>query len=63
MLPQDAINEFKDLYRKQYGVVLSDTEAARRANNLMRLYRAVLKPSTSVLEQASDDHATGNNHN
>jgi len=63
MLPQDAINEFKDLYRKQYGVALSDTEATRRANNLMRLYRAVLKPSPSVLEQASDDHATRNNHN
>jgi hypothetical protein len=41
MLPQKAIEEFKKLYAKNYGVELSDEEAIRRANNLVALYGAV----------------------
>ena len=41
MLPQEAITEFKELYRKRYGVDLSDEEASFRANNLVGLYKAV----------------------
>jgi len=41
MLPDQAIQEFKEIYYKQYGVKLSDKEASFRANNLVNLYRAV----------------------
>lgn len=41
MLPKEAIEEFKKLYRKRFGVDLGDEEAARRANNLVNLYRFV----------------------
>jgi len=41
MLPKEAIEEFKVLYEKNYGVKLSDKEASRRANNFVALYDAV----------------------
>jgi hypothetical protein len=40
-LPDGAILEFKDLFRKRYHVELSDEEASFRANNLVNLYAAV----------------------
>ncbi|MDA2925804.1 hypothetical protein MYX78_00995 [Acidobacteria bacterium AH-259-G07] len=41
MLPEETIIEFKRLYKKHYGVELSDQEAAFRATNLINLYQAV----------------------
>jgi len=42
MLPKQAIDEYKILYQKRFGVLLSDAEASFRANNLVNLYKAVL---------------------
>ena len=42
MLPKEAIEEYKILYQKRFGVILTDAEASFRANNLVKLYRAVL---------------------
>ena len=42
MLPEQAITEYKKLYEARYGVVLSDTEASLRANNLVNFYKATL---------------------
>ncbi len=44
MLPKEAIDEYKVMYKKRFGVDLSDAEASFRANNLVNLYRAVLGP-------------------
>lgn len=44
MLPKEAIEEYKVLYKKRFGVDLSDAEASFRANNLVNLYRVVLSP-------------------
>lgn len=41
MLPKEAITEFKKLYKKNYGVELSDEEAVFRANNFVNFYKAV----------------------
>jgi hypothetical protein len=41
MLPKDAIDEFKKLYKARFKVDLSDEEAALRANNLVNLYEVV----------------------
>ena len=43
MLPKEAIKEFKQIYRQEFGVDLSDEEVQRRADNLMAFYRAVLE--------------------
>jgi hypothetical protein len=44
MLPQEAIEEYKKLYKQRFGVDLSDEEASLRANNLVNLYVAVYGP-------------------
>lgn len=41
LLPKEAIDEYKVLYKERFGVDLSDTEASFRANHLVDLYRAV----------------------
>jgi hypothetical protein len=42
MLAQEATQEFRELFKKEYGVELSTTEAEERAEALINLYRAVL---------------------
>ena len=41
LLPEEAINEFKMLYKAKFNKELSNEEAINRANNLFRLYQAV----------------------
>ncbi|MGC9602387.1 MAG: hypothetical protein ABSE76_01440 [Minisyncoccia bacterium] len=43
MLPEEALKEYREIYREIYGVELSDEEVAFRAANLLNLYRVVLK--------------------
>lgn len=38
----EAIEEYKKLYEKRFGVILNDKEASLRANNLVNFYRATL---------------------
>ena len=67
MLPPEAIQEFKDLYKKRYGVKLSDEEAALRANNLFKLYKITYmgEPSIDDFKEKvvnSHDLQPANNH-
>lgn len=43
MLPKKAIGEFKRLCKRIYGIDMTDAEAQCRADNLVRLYNAVLR--------------------
>ena len=54
MLPKEAIEEYKVLYKKRFGVELSDAEASFRANHLVDLYKAVLS------DPPADASRTGN---
>ncbi len=57
MLPQQAIDEYKVLYKKRFGVILTDEEASFRANNLINLYKAVLGPESSgATERVDNSH-------
>ena len=42
MLSEQAIEEFRVIHKKEYGVELSHEEALKQANSLIRLYKAVL---------------------
>lgn len=44
MLPQKAVEELKNIYRKKYGKELNDSEAFEMGNRLLNLFRTVLKP-------------------
>ena len=51
MLPKSAIEEFKQLYFKNYGIRLSDEEATRRAENFVGLYEAVYGDDPRLFKQ------------
>jgi len=44
-LPPEAIEEFKQLIRDEYGVGLSDEEARESALKLLTLIKAIYKPN------------------
>ena len=41
MIPKEAVEEFKQIYKKEFGVEINDEEAIFRANKLVNLYKAV----------------------
>ena len=51
MLPKEAIEEFKKLYSKNYGIELSDEEARRRASNLVDLFAAVYGDNSQMIDR------------
>ena len=54
MINKDGIEEFQVLYKKEFGIILSDDESARRAESLLHLYRAVYVPPRKDGEQCKD---------
>ena len=42
MLPPEAITEYKELFKKRYGLDISDEEASLRANKLLDFYTVTL---------------------
>jgi hypothetical protein len=54
MLPSEAIEEYKKLYEKRFGVKLSEEEAVFRANNLVKLYRSVYEVAPAQVRNAND---------
>lgn len=44
-LPEQAVIEFAELYKKEYGIDLQPEEAMVRARSLLNLYAAVLGDS------------------
>ena len=46
MISQDQLEEFKAIYKKQFGTELSDQEALEKATKLLRLVEIIYKPIT-----------------
>ena len=63
MLPPKAIQEFKELYKKRFGVELSDAEASFRANNLFKLYKVVYVGVENLEIKSTKNYAPKPNHN
>jgi hypothetical protein len=42
-LSREAIEEFKEIYRKEFGEELSDDEASQKANNLIELFEVIYR--------------------
>lgn len=43
-LPKEAIDQFKEIYLREFGLELSQNEATQRANDLFNLFKTLLKP-------------------
>ncbi len=46
MISQEALEEFKAIYKNQFGIELSDQDALEKATKLLTLMKAVYKPIT-----------------
>ncbi len=53
-LPKEAIEEFKQIYKKEVGVELSDAEAFDKANRLFNFMKVITKP---IQKKETDDNA------
>jgi len=60
MLPPEAIQEFKQIYRDTFYEELSDAEASRRANRLVSLYGAIFDHLVVQPEEEVKTHDTRN---
>jgi hypothetical protein len=56
MASSNAIEEFRVIYLKEYGVELPYEEALKQANSLLRLYKAVLPVVSSKLPQDQESN-------
>lgn len=46
MISEEALKEFKVIYKKEFGIYLSSKDALERAKKLLNLMKAVYKPMT-----------------
>lgn len=46
MISQEALKEYKKIYRKQFGKDISDVDALEQATKLLNLMKIVYKPMT-----------------
>lgn len=57
MLPDEAVREFQELYKQHFGEWLEEKEARRKADNLLRLFRAVYEtPMSGKLNRGLSNH-------
>jgi hypothetical protein len=47
MLSREAIQEFQEIYLKEYGETITPERAAVFGSNLIHLYKTLLKPQKS----------------
>ena len=53
MITKEAIEEFQQIYFKEYGEALTFDEAAARAESFLRFFKAIVKPS---IKGSNNDH-------
>lgn len=42
-IPKEKVDEFKDLYRKRFGIDLSDQEALEKGTKLLNFMRIIIQ--------------------
>lgn len=50
-LTQEDLNEFKQIYQKEYGEEISDTEAREMGMRLLRLCKTLLEIATQSADE------------
>mgnify|MGYP001570888824 FL=1 len=58
MLPKEAIEEFKTIYKEVFDEELNDAEALRRATRLFELYKAILSYSPTNSKEKVNNYGT-----
>jgi hypothetical protein len=53
-LTKEAVDQFKEIFHKEFGTLLSDEEARERAESFMRLVLIVLRRQPSDKDEVTD---------
>ena len=56
MLPPQALQEFKQIYREVFGEELDDAQAERRATRLLNLYGVIFEHLTTTPNEKVKNH-------
>jgi len=56
MLPKEAIEEFKDIYKKVFNEDISDEDALVRADKLLDLYKAMFESLSRAAQGKVNTH-------
>ncbi len=43
LLPEEAYKEFSEIYKKEFGIQLSEEEVVKKANDMLSLFRVFTK--------------------
>lgn len=60
MLSQNAIEEFKSIYLKRYGVQLNNEQAMAIGNKLIQLFKIIRKPIPVVDRETKKENNKNN---
>ena len=56
MISKKSLREFVEIYKKKYGIELTEKEAEIKANALLRLYKAIFgDPLLDLLKKQNND--------
>ena len=44
MLPKKAVDQYKEIFFREFGIKLKNKEATQKANELIELFKVLLKP-------------------
>ena len=53
-----ALEEFKEIYKDEFGVELSDDKAREMTSNLLRLFQIITRPLPSERKKKENDSST-----
>jgi len=63
-LSKEAIEEFKEIYRQEFGEEISDQKALELALNLLNLFKVIYKPITKKeFEEFGNQSLRSSNNN
>lgn len=51
IIPQEAVDEFKQLYFEEYGVMLSDADATDKATKVLNFVKLLTMPPIEIHEE------------
>jgi len=56
-LSKKAIEEYKEIYQREYGKTLTDQEAYEQASNLLRLFKVIYRSLPSEKEDKNSKYS------
>lgn len=50
MLPAKAYQQFREIYLKEFGILISDEQVVKKANDFMELFKVLAQPDQKHID-------------